>query len=112
LMTKSLSSWTTAKEKPGQMPPNLDAGLLWVQNRIRELSEDPGRPVDCLEWPQPQPPAGLIPLKIWRGGAYGLVEFQREELLKVEGDPEVQRRVGERMRETMRTAVLDPQREA
>lgn len=32
------------------MTPDLDAGLLWVENRIRELSRELDRPVYCMEW--------------------------------------------------------------
>jgi hypothetical protein len=28
-------------------------GLLWVENRIHQLSAELSRPVDCLEWPRP-----------------------------------------------------------
>lgn len=57
------------------MTPTLLHGLLWVENRIRQLSRELGRLVDCLEWPRPK------------------------ELLEVEGDPDVQRLVEGRMRE-------------
>jgi len=87
------------------MTPSLDAGLLWVEARIRALAQELGRPMDAFEWPRARPPAGPIPLKIWRGGAYRLVEFSREELLAVEGDPELQRRLGERIR----ALLLGPQ---
>ncbi len=54
--------------------PTLDPGLLWVEKRIRDLSQELGQPVDCLEWPQPfDASAKKIPLKLWRGG-----EFRRE----------------------------------
>jgi hypothetical protein len=78
-MTKSLSSWTTVKENPGQMHPILDAGILWVQAWIRQLSDELGRLVDRLEWPRPLPPAGLIPVKIWRVGAYSNLSLDRDE---------------------------------
>jgi hypothetical protein len=55
--------------------PKLDPGLLLVENRIRQLSAELGRPVDCLQWPRPK------------------------ELLEVEGDPEIQRQLGERIKE-------------
>ena len=58
------------------MTNNLESGFLWAENRIRELSAELDRPVDCLEWPQPTDArygqmmmAGVVPLKIWRGGA-------------------------------------------
>lgn len=51
------------------MTPDLLPGLLWVETRIRQLSAELGRPVDCLEWPRPK------------------------ELLEVEGDRKVQKRV-------------------
>ena len=41
---------------------------------------------------------GPLALKLWRGGEYRTLEFSGEDLLQVEGDPEVQRRLGERMR--------------
>jgi len=94
------------------MIANLEPGLLWIEKRIRELSLEFGRPVDCMEWIQPTDAqygqmmmAGIIPLKICRGGEFRIVEFQRKELLEVEGDPEVQRRIGERIQEGLRENV-------
>ena len=62
--------------------------------------------MDCLEWPRPTDAqygqmmiAGVVFLKIWRGGEFRTMEFQRDELVHVEGDLEVQRRGEERMRE-------------
>ena len=64
------------------MTINLDPGLLWVKNRIRELSQELGRPIDCLEWPLPGDPtiagafiAGTIPLRIWRDGEFQIIDF-------------------------------------
>jgi len=62
-----------------------DAGLLWVEARIRELAAELGQPVDCLEWPRRRPAVGPLPLKVRRGGEYRVLEFSREELLEVEG---------------------------
>jgi hypothetical protein len=56
------------------MTPDLLPGLLSVETRIRQLSRKLGRPLDCLEWPWPK------------------------ELLEVEGDPKVQRRLVTGMR--------------
>ncbi len=53
------------------MTPNLEPGILWVETRIRQLSAEVGRPVDCLEWPRPTDAqfgqmmmVGVVPLKI------------------------------------------------
>ncbi len=35
------------------MTANLESGLLWVEKRIRELAQELGRPIDCLEWLRP-----------------------------------------------------------
>lgn len=90
-------------------PYDLLDGLRWVENRIRQLSQELGRPVDCLQWPRPTDAqfgqmmmAGVVPLKICRGGEFQIIEFRRGELRDVEGDPEIQRRLGERIREAMR----------
>jgi len=80
---------------------SVDAGLLWVEARIRALAAELGRPVDAFEWPRARPAAGPFALRIWRGGQFRIIEFAREELLEVEGDPEVQRRPGERMGEVL-----------
>jgi hypothetical protein len=43
----------------------MTPGLLWVETRIRQLSAELGRPVDCLEWPRSiDARAKKIPLKI------------------------------------------------
>ena len=85
--------------------PNLLPGRLWVENRIRELAQELGRLVDYPEWPRPTDAqygqmmiAGIVPLKIWRGSEVRIVEFQRTEIVGVEGDPEVQWRASERIR--------------
>ena len=87
------------------MIPDLDPGLLWVENRIRELSRELDRPEDCMEWPRPGDPTiarsfktNTIPLRIWRGEEFRIIEFRQTELRDVEGDPEVQRRLGERIK--------------
>jgi hypothetical protein len=75
-------------------------GLLWVENRIHQLSAELSRPVDCLEWPRPiDANAKKIPLKIWRCGDFRTVEFRRKEMGDVEGDPLIQRWLGERIKE-------------
>jgi hypothetical protein len=85
--------------------PNPASGLLWVENRIRELSGELGRPVDYMEWPRPGDPtiarsfkANTIPLRTWRGGELRILEFRQKELMELFGDPELQRWLGERMR--------------
>ena len=56
-------------------------GLLWVEARIRALSQEIGRPVDLLEWPRPLDPYGDGPLtlKLWRGGWFRVVEREARE---------------------------------
>ena len=67
------------------------ASLLWVEQRIRQLSKELGQPVDCLEQVRPiEARAGQMPLKIWRGGEFRILEVQREWLFDANGDPEIQ----------------------
>ena len=70
------------------MTRSLEPGLLWVEVRIRTLSVQLGRPVDCVEWPRPLDPYGDGPLalEIWRGGRFRVVDFAREELREVKGN--------------------------
>ena len=91
------------------MTPNLDPSLLWVERRIRELSAELGQPVDCLEWLRPTDAlygqmmrARVVPLKIWRGGEFRIIEFKRSEFRDVEASKEIQGRLGERIREALR----------
>lgn len=93
------------------MSHNLDVGLLWVENRVCELSQELEPPVYCMEWIKPTDVqygqmmiAGIVPLKIWRGEEIRIVEFHRKELLEVEGDPELNRHLGERIGQTLQTA--------
>jgi hypothetical protein len=95
------------------MSPNLASGLLCVEKWIRELTLELGRPADCLEWPRPidaqygqMMMAGIVPLKIWRGGEFRIVEFQRGELVDKEGDPEIHRRLGEKIRGGLESDIL------
>jgi hypothetical protein len=84
---------------------SVESGKIWVEHRIRELAQELFRPVDCLEWPRAGDPtiarsfkAGTIPLRIWRGGEFQIVEFLITELEDVEATPEIQRRLGDRIR--------------
>lgn len=77
---------------------DLDAGLLWIETRIRELAKEPGWTVYCMEWSrQIDAQTKRISLKLWCGEEFRTIEFRREEMLGVEGDPEVQQRLGERI---------------
>jgi hypothetical protein len=91
------------------MLSDLDSGLLWVENRIRELAKELGRPVDCVEWPKPNDAqygqimlSGIIPLKIWRGGEFRIIEFLKTELRDVEETLEIQRWLEVRIREGLK----------
>jgi hypothetical protein len=86
--------------------PEIEPGKIWVEHRIRELAQELGQVVDCLEWPRPGDPtiarsfkAGTIPLRIWRGEEFQIVEFLETELADAEATPEVQRRLEERIME-------------
>jgi hypothetical protein len=84
--------------------PGVESSKILVENRIRKLAQELGRPVDCLEWPRPiDASAKEITLKIWRCGDFRTVEFKPRELLEVEGDPKVQRRLEERIRDVLTT---------
>lgn len=93
------------------MTTGLDAGLLWIERRIRELSKELNRPVDCMELARPGDPtiarsfvAHTIPLKIWRGGEIRIIEFRRSELRDVEKEPTIQHR----LEEQITVALLGP----
>ena len=78
---------------------NPDPGLPSAENWIRELSQEFGRRTDCMEWPREiDARAKKIPPELWPGGEFGIVELRKKELLEVEGDPAVQRGLGERIK--------------
>jgi len=105
-MTKRVSTSPSSSSPAPSF--NLEPGLLWVEKRIRELVAELGRPVNCLEWPRPGDPtiprsfkANTIPLRIWRGGEFQIIEFKRGEFRDVGVSKEIQRRLGERIREDL-----------
>jgi hypothetical protein len=92
--------------------PGVEYGNISVEINIREISKELSRAVDCLEWPRPGDPtiarsfkAGTIPLRIWHGGEFQMVEFLETELEDVEATPEMQERLEERIREGLSTGA-------
>jgi len=86
----------------------LESGLLWFEKRIRDLSVELCRTVDGLEWPRSGHAlpadhffAGIIPLKLWHGEEFRIVEFRDDELKDVEDSPAIQERLSERIREAL-----------
>ena len=82
------------------MTPDLDSGLLWVENRIRELAQELGRPVDCMEWPQPCQGKEDTPETL-AGRGVPDNQVSTEGAAGGGGDAEIQRRLVERIRERL-----------
>jgi hypothetical protein len=89
------------------MGPEVIAGQLWVNAKIRELAEGKEPMVQAFEWEDPSERngrdfiEGTIGLAIFVGAQRRVIRFLESELADVEGDQEVQRNLSDRLRKAL-----------
>ncbi len=87
----------------------VEAGKIWVEQKLREISARLRNPFQALEWQRPEQRTkqqfarDSIGLRIYWGEEFRIIEFLVTDLRDAEATPEIQARLEEMIRERLVT---------